>query len=208
MPVVPTSDAPVVEALAGVELAPAVAATSRAFWPDPMFGFFARNDVQEHRMLPHFIGAVMADAHRHGIVDVVRRNGRVVGTASWHRPGEMPRGAWRETKISARCAVALVRGRNRITGLRLLSAMDARHPHDPHWYLALLGVDPSCQRSGLGTVLLRHRLDRCDDAGEAAYLETQKPENVPYYERHGFVVRDTVTVADSPPVWLMWRDPR
>lgn len=159
-------------------------------------------------MLPHFIGAVLGDAHRHGLVDVVRRNGRVVGTASWLRPGGTPRGSWRETKISVRCAVALVRGRNRITGLRLLSAVDAKHPHEPHWYLALLGVDPSCQRAGLGTVLLGHRLDQCDERGEAAYLETQKPDNVPYYERHGFVVRETVSVSDAPPVWLMWRDPR
>lgn len=199
---------PDVEPLTGDELRSAVAATSRAFWPDPMFGFFARDDVHEHRMLPHFIEAVMGDAHRHGEVDAVRRNGRVVGTASWLGPGGMPRGAWRELKVSARCAVALVRGRNRVTGLRLLAKVDAAHPHEPHWYLALLGVDPSCQRSGLGTLLLQKRLDAFDERGEAAYLETQKPDNVPYYERHGFVVRDTVSVSDSPPVWLMWREPR
>ena len=57
-------------------------------------------------------------------------------------------------------------------------------------------------------MLLRQRLDAFDERGEAAYLETQKPDNVPYYERHGFVVREAVSVADSPPVWLMWRDPR
>ena len=42
-----------------------VASTSRAFWPDPMFGFFSRNAVHEHLMLPNYTTAVMRDAVQH-----------------------------------------------------------------------------------------------------------------------------------------------
>ena len=68
-----------------------VAATSRAFWPDPMFGFFSRNAVHEHLMLPNYATAVMRDAVKHGIVEVIIRNGRVVASASWLAPGDAPR---------------------------------------------------------------------------------------------------------------------
>lgn len=173
-----------------------------------MFGFFARTPLQEHTMLPHFISAVMGDAMRHGDVDTIVHNGRVVASASWLRPGETPRGWWRETRISVRCARALVRGRNRAKGLRILGEMTKSHPTEPHWYLALLGVDPAHQGAGLGGQLLRAKLALCDNDQVAAYLETQKPDNLPFYERFGFRVIKEITVKGCPTVWLMWRDPR
>ena len=79
-----------------------VAATSRAFWPDPMFGFFSRNAVHEHLMLPNYATAVMRDAVQHGIVEVIIRNGRVVASASWLAPGSPM--ATRTSRITAVCA--------------------------------------------------------------------------------------------------------
>lgn len=159
-------------------------------------------------MLPHFISAVMGDSMRHGEVDTIVRGGRVVASASWLRPGESPRSWRREAGISLRCARALVRGRNRVKGLRILDEMAKNHPSEPHWYLALLGVDPAHQGSGLGGQLLRTKLSMCDANGTPAYLETQKPENLPFYERFGFRVMKEISVKDCPSVWLMWRDPR
>jgi len=105
------------------------------------------------------------------------------------------------------CGRALVKGRNRVKGIKLLDAMAKEHPREPHWYLALIGVDPAFQGSGVGTALLRPRLAACDETGVPAYLETQKPENVPYYERFGFKVRTVVRHEGCPPLWTMWRDP-
>ena len=56
----------------------------------------------------------------------------------------------------------------------------------PHYYLLTLGVTPQAQRSGAGGRLLRTMLERSDVEGNPAYLETQRPENVPIYERFGF----------------------
>lgn len=184
-----------------------IATTSRAFWPDPLFGFFARDLGQEHRILPIFLGALLRDALAHGEVWGAMDGERVVGSASWLPPGGTPRSRTRELRIYLACARALAFGRNRTTGIKLLTAVEQAHPQEDHWYLALLGVDPTRQRQGLGHQLLTPVLHRCDRNIEPAYLETQKPENLPFYERFGFRVLDEISVPGSPPVWLMWRDP-
>jgi GNAT superfamily N-acetyltransferase len=190
------------------ELFHAITTTSRAFWPDPLFGHFARNAVQEHQMLPIFLGAMIDDARRHGEIWVVRHDDRVIGSASWLPPGALPRGALRESRIYRACVRALRTGTNRRSGIRLLSEVERMHPTEPHWYLAVLGVDPKWQSRGIGGALLKPVLDRCDSEGVPAHLETQKIENLPFYERFGFVVTEKVMVEGTPPVWLMWREPR
>ena len=55
---------------------------------------------------------------------------------------------------------------------------------------------------GIGSALLRHRLDAVRGA---AYLESSKQENIPLYERFGFELRDPIRVPDGPELWPMWR---
>ena len=57
-----------------------------------------------------------------------------------------------------------------------------------------------------GVQLLKPVLDLCDRHGVAAYLETQNPVNVPFYERRGFVVSNEVEIpGGGPRMWLMRR---
>jgi len=190
------------------DLPTAIAATSRAFWPDPLFSFFARDDLNQHMMLPHFMGAMMKDAMAHGEVWVIKERDRVVGSASWIPPEGMPQSTARQLRITAAVGWSLVKGRNRVIGLKLLDKMQKAHPHEPHWYLAVLGVDPTFQGQGYGGDLLRPKLAVSDETGVPCFLETQKPENLPFYGRFGFSVMDELTVPGSPTVWQMWRDPQ
>jgi ribosomal protein S18 acetylase RimI-like enzyme len=130
------------------------------------------------------------------------------GVAVWVEPDH-----WRLPK---RRAIPVVPGMIRIHGIRTMRRIvglpqfvEKRHPTEPHWYLQMLGVDPAHQRTGVGSALVKPALDRCDREGLPAYLETLEAENVAYYRRHGFEVRDE---ADLPRgglhVWLMWREPR
>ena len=185
-----------------------IAATSRAFWPDPLFGWFARDPPQEHAVLHHFAGAMIRDAVAHGEVNVVEARGRVAGSASWLPPGTKPPHGMRQVRVTIAAGRALARGRNRITGIRLLDKVGRAHPSEPHWYLALLGVDPTFQGQGFGGALLRRQLTLCDETQTPAFLETQKPDNLPFYERFGFKVTDQLRVGSSPPVWQLWREPR
>ncbi len=88
------------------------------------------------------------------------------------------------------------------------------HPVEPHWYLALLGIDPTRQGLGLGRALLSHWLASVDAGGwgedEAAagsmgvYLETDRRTNVAFYQHEGFEVVGEVVLLGVD-VWRLWR---
>ena len=82
------------------------------------------------------------------------------------------------------------------------------HPQEPHWYLSMIGVDPSRQGQGLGSALLKAGLQRCDEEGLPAYLESSSPKNVPLYERHGFEVIGLIKPGDHPGLIPMYRPAR
>lgn len=84
---------------------------------------------------------------------------------------------------------------------------DRAHPSEPHWFLPLMGVDPFMKRKGIGAALMQHGLDTCDRDGTIAYLESTKPENVPFYDRFGFKPHATLEVGDHPKVITMVRPP-
>jgi ribosomal protein S18 acetylase RimI-like enzyme len=69
---------------------------------------------------------------------------------------------------------------------RVFHHLDALHPREPHWYVAALGVQPSAQGRGLGHALIRALTARADADGVFSYLETDRAENVAFYERAGF----------------------
>lgn len=78
----------------------------------------------------------------------------------------------------------------------------------PHWYLALLGVSPHCQRQGIGGALLTPILQRTDQEGLPSYLETFVSDNVPFYEHRGFRVVETGVEPQSQiAFWAMKREP-
>lgn len=82
------------------------------------------------------------------------------------------------------------------------------HPQYDHWYLPVIGVDPTCQGMGYGSALLAHSLEVCDRDHLPAYLESSNPRNIPLYERFGFEVQGEIQFATSPPVAPMLRAAR
>jgi ribosomal protein S18 acetylase RimI-like enzyme len=86
--------------------------------------------------------------------------------------------------------------------------MAAFHPDEPHWHLPLIGTDPSRQRNGDGSALLRHTLAVCDAQQLPAYLEATSAASVPLYQRHGFEVLGTIQSEGTPPIFPMLRRPR
>jgi ribosomal protein S18 acetylase RimI-like enzyme len=87
--------------------------------------------------------------------------------------------------------------------------VERRHPREPdHWYLAVLGTDPSAQGRGAGSAVLAPVLELCDADGVGAYLESSKERNIDFYARHGFRVTEELRLMRGPRVWKMWRDPR
>ena len=86
--------------------------------------------------------------------------------------------------------------------------MGAYHPHEPHWYLPMLGVDASQQGRGLGAILMKYALAQADIDHLPAYLESSNPKNIPFYERHGFETIGLIQAGSSPPLTPMYRTAR
>ena len=82
------------------------------------------------------------------------------------------------------------------------------HPSVSHWYLPVMGVDPSRQGMGYGSALLTRGLEACDAAHLPAYLESSNPRNIPLYERFGFEVIGEVQAGSSPAIAPMLRAAR
>ena len=83
----------------------------------------------------------------------------------------------------------------------------ARELHGPHYYVRDIGVHPDMQGKGLGSVLMRPTLDRCDREGVPAYIEASSERSAALYERLGFRHVKELRVGGSPPLWLMIRPP-
>lgn len=82
--------------------------------------------------------------------------------------------------------------------------IESHHPNEPHRYLAILGVDPDRQRSGVGRALLEHGVAETPD--RPIYLDTSKEDNVPYYRSHGFEVNCQFDIPHGGPhMWGMLR---
>ncbi len=91
----------------------------------------------------------------------------------------------------------------------LAMAMDAEHPHEPHWYLYFLGVGADARGRGLGSAMMDATLPMVDAERLPAYLDNSNPRNIPLYERYGFrVISEYRAREDAPPIWGMWRDAR
>ena len=130
----------------------------------------------------------------------------ISGGALWAPPGEGQTGLVEALRMLPKAAS--IWGRHTLRALRGFAFMEANHPHDPHYYLWLLGVDPAHQGKGIGTALMRPVLQRCDSEGIPAYLEATSTRNRDLYLRNGFeVVKEVRWPGDGPPLWLMWRAP-
>lgn len=89
----------------------------------------------------------------------------------------------------------------------VLKSMAAHHPREPHWYSPFIAPDPNWINLGLGAVLMKHALAKCDLGGRPAYLESSNPRNIPFYERQGFRVAGEIQSGTSPVITPLLRLP-
>jgi ribosomal protein S18 acetylase RimI-like enzyme len=80
------------------------------------------------------------------------------------------------------------------------------HPRERHYHLGPVAVEPALQRRGIGRQMMAALCARLDATREAAYLETDTPANVRFYEEFGFVTLGNVEVLGAA-TWFMRRPP-
>lgn len=178
----------------------AIAVIVLAFSTDPVVRWTYSDPQQYLAHFPAIVRAFGGKAFAHG---TGHHASGFAGAALWLPPGIQPD----EEALVAVLRQGVPAGRQAAV-FAVLEQMGRHHPHEPHWYLPLIGVDPVHQRRGHGSALLEHALRRCDRDRTPAYLESTNPANIPLYERHGFEVLATIQVGASPPIFPMLRAAR
>ncbi len=141
-----------------------------------------------------------------GHLHVVADGGGVAGAALWAPPDRNPLQGERVQDLLVALDAHL--GQETLPRLGELAHSAEFRPAEPHFYLGILGVDPTRQSAGHGTALIAPVLAECDRTGVLAHLESSNPRNVPFYERHGFrVVDEHRCGVDGPPLAIMTRSP-
>ena len=192
------------------ELDEAGAVAARAFHHDPFFNHLAPNPRQRATALAIYWRAYLSSMRSGCHCLAATRDGRMVGVAAWAPPGTFPFSARAQAVQIAGAARAAGRRPRALPGAaRTILSMEHAHPKElAHWYLVLLVADPSVQRSGVGSMLVGEVLERCDSEGLPAYLETSNFDNLAYYARHRFALRDKLEpVRAGPAIWTMLREP-
>jgi len=179
-----------------------------AFVADPLFDWFSRPDHQRDTARLAFFRYLMKAL----ILDVgeVMRPSTGGGAAVWMRSESLGPNPIHKELAALPTLIGLSGWSRFIRLVRLRGVMDAHHPMDrPHDYLWFLGVTPEAQGHGVGSPLIKSRLDALDAKGRPAFLETATEANVRLYSRHGFeVIGEYDAPPDGPKNWAMWREPK
>jgi len=178
---------------------------ARAFYDDPPLQWLLPDPAtrlsRENRI---FSTIIRIESLRYGGVDVACEGEKILGCAIWLPPGRWHPGFRVQMQATPFYALALAAAWGRAA--QYGRALDNAHPKEPHWYLKAVGVDPDWQRRGVGSLLLRSRLERCDQDGQPAYLEASKPDGIALYERFGFRRTGNVPMPEgAPAIAAMWR---
>jgi ribosomal protein S18 acetylase RimI-like enzyme len=179
---------------------------ARAFNEDPIMTWMLPDDKRRAKGLPRMFATMTRHHFLGGGGCEVARDGSLGAAALWDPPGRWKQSGREELRMMPGIIWAL--GRRVQVGRQIAELMKETHPEEPHWYLAVIGSDPTVRGAGFGQALMRSRLDRCDAEHAPAYLESSNPDNVPYYQRFGFEVTGEIKPNGGPSMWPMWRAPR
>lgn len=190
------------------DLGPAAGVFARAFADDPLYVSILPDEGVRRRRLPRLFAAQLRAAQLGADqVDVMVSGKQMLGCAVWSAPGARRPSAGQQLAVLT--AFPLILGPRLGMAMRSFNALGRARPHQPHWYLSTIGVDPPAQRTGVARGLLAPRLARCDQDGVPAALVTGEESNVAYYKSLGFAVTGQIKIPGGGPAhWAMWRQPQ
>jgi ribosomal protein S18 acetylase RimI-like enzyme len=149
--------------LAGSDMEEAISVLTRGMRDDPSHvAAFGENPETRERELHTLLAATPASGDLSHALVARHEDGAIVGVCGMSAPGR-----------------------------RAPGRTDLRRRHDPEercWHLGPLAVDAHVQGMGVEERLMCVSCARMDAARDDAYVETDRTENVRFYERFGFEV--------------------
>ena len=203
--IVTQSNGPVIR-LAKSQIERASEVVARAFQDDPLWKHIFPSKIKRASGLSWLTIGTIRYAQRYGEVYTTKS---VDGLAVWLGPDNTTMTLGKMLRAGM-FAVPLKIG---LTALaRLINFQihaDKLHKQSvsaQHWYLLLLGVEPSCQGEGIGTSLIQPVQAWADADRLPCYLETLNEKNIPFYQKHGYnVVSDVVLPGSGLHIWALLR---
>lgn len=187
------------------DLRPAAQILSRAMFDNPVkIRVFRISDVERRRRaLERFFRPVLSGLQQRGLIYGAYRDDELVGICGVARPGFCQPTVLEKLRVLPAVAFGTPLG----MVLRVRHWADEWADRDfakPHWHLGPVAIEPCVQRQGIGTALLTAFCLHMDAYGAAAYLETDQPANVQFYQKFGFAVIEEADVLGVPN-WFMYR---
>jgi GNAT superfamily N-acetyltransferase len=182
------------------ELPPIIETLAQAFQTDPALSWILPDPGHRKRALRSLFHVLAPADMRAGIA--LHSPGDEAASL-WRAPGQAYSGTFEFLRtvvpLVATFGVALPRG------LKVQGSIDAHRPTGRFWYLHYVGVRPEHQGKGHGGRIIRAQTAVADGERLPCWLETATPENVPLYERLGFVTQIEWDVPGGPHFWGMMR---
>jgi GNAT superfamily N-acetyltransferase len=177
-------------------------ALAKAFADDPVMAYiFPKAEDRVSRIA----GIMRMGIRNYGAYGRVEYIGNISAAAVWQQP-EAPKPTFFDQLVDAMEGIVKLRG-SMIRAATVQQLLAKNRLQQPHWYLAILGTVPQWQGKSLGGRLLESQLRECDKYAIPAYLESSNMANVPFYQRHGFVVRKEIQLPEGPIMRTMLRNP-
>jgi GNAT superfamily N-acetyltransferase len=178
-----------------------IATLSDAFMTDPALAYIVPDEAARAKALPKLFALLVVDDSKAGSV---MRSGDDEAAALWRNPGT--------AKDSGGTGFGLILNMIRIFGFALprastvADALAAHLPDGRYHYLHFVGVRSVHQGKGWGGAIIREGLARANADSLPTWLETATPENVPLYQRLGFVTQVEWDIPKGGPhFWGMMR---
>src|SRR5262245_25131168 len=200
------SSAIVVHEIEARDLPTAVAIIARGMRDNPLhIAVFGGDPDMRSARLNRMFAAALPMVLSKGVVIGAFDQQTLVGIAGILPPGRC-QPSWTEKLALLPRIVPAVGGQAFVRVGTWTSTWAKHDPAEPHCHLGPIAVDAHLQRKGIGSVLMRECCTRLDRDRTVGYLETDKLENVAFYQRFGFQTVRSVPVLNTPN-WFMRRAP-
>ena len=186
------------------DLAEVVAVLARGMRDNPLhISAFGYDGKTRAARLARLFALAMPMILRKGVLLGAFADGALVGVA-----GMVPPGRCRPTLMENRRLLPRMLPAVGLTAFgrvgRWLAAWGAHDIVEPHWHLGPVAVDAHLQGQGIGSALMAEYCARLDQLSGIGYLETDKRQNVAFYEKFGFRIVAEAPVLETPN-WFMRR---
>lgn len=165
------------------------AVLGRAFTEYELLRYYFHDKTERHAVADTFSFIALSVCLKYGEVYVSSE--KLEGVAAWLPPGKAPFRGWqiiRSVPLSILFRFAR-QGASRMWAYgRYVDNLHRKLVPYPHWYLQIIGVDPTYHGQGFSSRLVRPVLERIDRERMPCFLETNTAKNVAIYRRFGFEV--------------------